>query len=212
MSSIEHFNIPEYTEDEPDNKTKLAEFTALQSSLATLRKEEHKSQRSAAPLPNGEALKASSQVQDSQAAVQPLAIPEQQVADQGLWPPTEPFGTHAMHMRNGNERSNGVSIPPWSNETPVGAGRGDQPQIDNYQQPSIDNYQRQQELAMMANFGPQQRTHTYGMQTVPQIYSSAPASSSYPQPHQPYDLYSSQNSMPQYALQPQPGSAGTALS
>ena len=204
MSSIEHFNILEYTEDEPDNKTKPAEFAAL-------KKEEHKSQRSAAPLPTREALKASSQVHDSQ-AVQPLAIPQQQVADQGLWPPKEPLGTHAVHMRNGNERSNGVSIPPWSNETPVGAGRGDQPQIDNYQQPSIDNYQRQQELAMMANFGPQQRTHTYGMQTVPQIYSSAPASSSYPQPHQPYDLYSSQNSMPQYALQPQPGSAGTALS
>ena len=204
MSSIEHFNIPEYTEDEPDNKTKPAEFAAL-------KKEEHKSQRSAAPLPTREALKASSQVHDSQ-AVQPLAIPQQQVADQGLWPPTEPLGTHAVHMRNGNVRSNGVSISPWSNETPAGAGRGDQPQTDNYQQTPIDNYQRQQELAMMANFGPQQRTHTYGMQTVPQIYSSAPASSSYPQPHQPYDLYSSQNSMPQYALQPQPGSAGTALS
>jgi hypothetical protein len=203
MSSIEHFNIPEYTEDEPENKTKPAEFAAL-------KKEEHKSQRSAAPLPTREALKASSQVQDSQ-AVQPLAIPQQQVADQGLWPPTEPLGTHAVHMRNGNERSNGVSISPWSNETPAGAGRGDQPQTDNYQQTPIDNYQRQRELAMMANFGPQQRTHAYGMQTAPQLYSSASASSSYPQPHQPYDLYSSQNSMPQYALQPQSGSAGAAL-
>ena len=82
--------------------------------------------------------------------------------------------------------------------------------VSEYQTP-VDTFQRQQEIAMMTNFGSQQHSQAYGMQSMPQIYSSASNAASYQQPHQPYDLYSSQNSMPQYALQPQPGSAGADL-
>lgn len=195
MSSIEHFNIPEYTEDEPNNNTKPAEF-------AMVKREEQRAQRSAAPVPSGDAFRANAQAQGPQFAAQPVEIPQQEGANQG--PPMEMVSTQATHMTNRNEGSNGGSIPARSLEQPAGGGQGE------YQTP-VDTYQRQQEIAMMANFGSQQHSQAYGMQSMPQIYSSASNAASYQQPHQPYDLYSSQNSMPQYALQPQPGSAGADL-
>jgi len=231
MSAIEHFNIPEYTEDEPVSKLNSPE-------IAMVSKENVRAQRSAAPpLPSADTsrpnvLSSASQYEQSAAPLQQTILASH--------PLPSVSGAQQPHARNEIEPVGYVSHSAQAAGYAANGVQGDW-------QSTVDSYQRQQEVSMRASFGVQAislahsaekpmvgmeygdyppsqhalaesfvtqqqvQPQGYGLQhlqqTVPNHLSSYQQSSLYssasaPHPqqhmqqqHQPYDLYSSHNSM-----------------
>ena len=225
MSSIEHFHIPEYSEDDADNQKQ-----------EVVVKEERSAARSALPhLPEGGAQSAHDNMRYN--AFSPSQMLEQ-IEPSSQRPPTsadyDELQTRNDVMQTGSTGSS-RGIPEQRDDALVRSNAA----------ASVESYQRHQELAMQASFGASggsmpgtgtgalsgasgTGTHhqggtrpQYSMQGAQlqraqsQMHHQTPSSSSdqmyvsgpyqqqhhqqMRQPHQAYDLYSSQGSMPQEA-------------
>jgi hypothetical protein len=226
MSSIEHFHIPEYSEDDTDNqKTEVVV------------KEERSAARSALPhLPEGGAQSAHDNVRYN--AFSPSQMLEQ-IEPSSQRPPTS-ADFDELQTRNDvmltDSTGSSRCIPEQREDALMRSNAA----------ASVESYQRHQELAMQASFGasggsmpgtgtgtlsgssgtgPHRQGGTrprYGMEaaqqqgaqnqmqyhqtpssSTDQMYVSGPYRQQHNQqmwhPHQAYDLYSSQGSMPQQA-------------
>lgn len=139
MSAIEHFNIPEYTEDESVSKLNSPE-------IAMVSKENVKAQRSAAPpLPSSDTsrpnvLSSASQYEQSSAPLQQTILPSH--------PLPSVSGAQQPHARNEIEPVGYVSHSAPAAGYAANGVQGDW-------QSTVDSYQRQQEVSMRASFGVQ---------------------------------------------------------